>query len=158
MPLESSSYAQRLVLLCCFQWKMIFFFIVITTNKGPLCARYFTHNLIQYFVIIWNVDFFFLFWPPHGIWSSWARDQTWVAVLTYAAAVAMPGPLTHGAGPGITPVPWSCKRCHWSVEPQWKPLKCRHFYTHFSDELESWSSERWRNVPQGTQPIHKCAS
>ena len=35
---------------------------------------------------------FFLFWPPHSIWSSEAKDQIWTAVATYAAAVATPNP------------------------------------------------------------------
>ena len=52
---------------------------------------------------------FFLFWPPHGIWNSQARDQIWAAVVIYAAAVATPDPLTHCARPGIEPVSWCCK-------------------------------------------------
>ena len=47
---------------------------------------------------------FFHFWPPSGMWSSWARDQIRATVATYAAAAAMPDPLTHCAGPGI----WTC--------------------------------------------------
>ena len=34
--------------------------------------------------------FFFLFWQPRGIWSSWARDQIPATVAAYTAAVAMP--------------------------------------------------------------------
>ena len=34
--------------------------------------------------------YFFLFRPPHGIWSSWARDQIQATVVTYTAAIAMP--------------------------------------------------------------------
>ena len=33
---------------------------------------------------------FFLLWPPCSIQSSQARDQIWVTVVTYAAAVATP--------------------------------------------------------------------
>ena len=25
---------------------------------------------------------FFLFWPPHGVWSCWARDYIWATVAT----------------------------------------------------------------------------
>lgn len=39
----------------------------------------------------------FLFWPPHGVWNSWARDQIGGAVVTYAVAVETLDPLTHGA-------------------------------------------------------------
>ena len=35
---------------------------------------------------------YFHFWPPSGIWSSWARDRIQATVATYAAAVAMPDP------------------------------------------------------------------
>jgi len=52
---------------------------------------------------------FFLFWPPHGIWSSWARDHIWATVATYTSAVVMPDPLTHHAGPGIRAVCWHCR-------------------------------------------------
>ena len=44
--------------------------------------------------------FFFLFWPPWGMWSSPARDQIWATFVTYAAASATPDPLTHCAGKG----------------------------------------------------------
>lgn len=47
------------------------------------------------------LSFFFLFWLPHSIWSSWARDQIRAEAVTYTTAVAMPDPLTHFARPGI---------------------------------------------------------
>ena len=37
--------------------------------------------------------------------GSWARDQIGAAVATYAAAVAMPDPLTHHTGLGLNPRP-----------------------------------------------------
>ena len=39
--------------------------------------------------------FFFLYWPPHSIQSSQARDQIQATAATYAAAAATPNPLTH---------------------------------------------------------------
>ena len=36
--------------------------------------------------------FFFLFWLPHGIWSSQARDLIQATVTTFAAVVLMPDP------------------------------------------------------------------
>ena len=41
---------------------------------------------------------FFLFWPPHNIWSSQVRDQIRAPVVTYTA---MDGSLIHCARPGI---------------------------------------------------------
>ena len=40
---------------------------------------------------------FFFFWPPHGTWSSWARDQIQATVATYTTAMATADPLTHCA-------------------------------------------------------------
>ena len=34
-------------------------------------------SVLKNFIII----FFFLFWPPHGIRTSWARDQIQAAVV-----------------------------------------------------------------------------
>ena len=51
-------------------------------------------------------SFFFLFWPPHGIWNSRARGQIWATAVTYAATAATPDPLTHSAGPEIKPKSW----------------------------------------------------
>ena len=49
---------------------------------------------------------------PMAYGSSWAGIWIQDAAVTYAAAAAMPGPLTHCARPGIVPVP-----------PQWyEPL------------------------------------
>ena len=35
------------------------------------------------------LNFFFLFWLPRGMWSSWARNQIPALVATYATAVAV---------------------------------------------------------------------
>lgn len=35
-------------------------------------------------------SFFFLFWPPHSIWSSRARDHIRAIVVTYKVAAAIP--------------------------------------------------------------------
>ena len=45
--------------------------------------------------------FLFLFWPPHGIWNSWARDQIQAEVATYATVGSNARSLTHCARPGI---------------------------------------------------------
>ena len=56
---------------------------------------YSTGNYIQYLVITYNGKelkiriyifflFFLLFFLPHGLWSSWARDQIWAAVATHS--------------------------------------------------------------------------
>ena len=62
--------------------------------------------------------FFFPFWPPCGIWSSWAKDQIRAAVGTYTTAVAMSDPLTHYAWLGIKPVSWFCREAIDPVVPQ----------------------------------------
>ena len=33
-----------------------------------------------------------VFWPLHGMWSSWARDQIHTSVMTCATAMAMLSP------------------------------------------------------------------
>ena len=52
--------------------------------------------------------FFFFFWPPHSIWSSWARDQIQAA----AAATLDPDPTVLGQEwnlhPGAAAMPRSC--------------------------------------------------
>ena len=53
----------------------------------------------------------FLFWPPHGIGSSWARDQIQVAFAIYATAVAMPDPLTHLCQAGDWTYVLALQRC-----------------------------------------------
>ena len=53
--------------------------------------------------------FFFFFGVPHGIWSSWARDQIQAASTSYTAAAIMPDPLNLYARPGIEPVSWHCR-------------------------------------------------
>lgn len=54
------------------------------------------------------------FWSPCSIWSSQARDQTQATVVTYALAVAMPGPKPavpgqesnlHPSAPKMPPIP-----------------------------------------------------
>ena len=52
---------------------------------------------------------FFNFWPPHGLWSFWARDQIQAAVATYTTTAATLDPLTHCARLGIKPVSWRCR-------------------------------------------------
>ena len=58
--------------------------------------------------------FLYLFWLPHSVWSSQARDQIRASVGTYAATLAVLDPLTHCASwesslhPGTTkmsPIP-----------------------------------------------------
>ena len=54
-------------------------------------------------------EIFFFFWPPHGIWSSWARNQIQATVATYATAAAALDSLTHRARPGVEPSPHCCR-------------------------------------------------
>ena len=49
-------------------------------------------------------NFFFLFWPPSGMWNSWARDQIQATAANYAAGAAIPDPLTHSPRSGIESV------------------------------------------------------
>lgn len=49
--------------------------------------------------------FFFIFWSPHGIWISQARDQ----IQSTVEPMAMSDPLVHCAGPKIKPAPWCCR-------------------------------------------------
>ena len=64
-----------------------------------------------------SLNLFFLFWLPHGIWSSQTRDQIWATVVTYAAAVGSFNLLCWEDY-------WTCipvlKRCPWSCAPWWE--------------------------------------
>ena len=44
-----------------------------------------------------------------SIWNPLARDRIWAAAVTYAAAAAIPNPLTHRTGLRIEPAPLRCK-------------------------------------------------
>ena len=61
------------------------------------------------FLLISPTHTFFSFLAPCGIWSSWARDQIQATVVTYVIPAAVLDPLTHWAGPEITPASWHCK-------------------------------------------------
>ena len=60
--------------------------------------------------------FFFLFWPPHGIWSSGARDQIWAEAATMHCSDTRS--LTHYARPGIKPVSQCFRNAANPVMPQ----------------------------------------
>ena len=49
--------------------------------------------------------YFFLFWPPHGIWSSQARDQIQARVATCTIAVATLVLNLHPSAPEMPPIP-----------------------------------------------------
>ena len=70
---------------------------------------------------------FFLFWPPRGIWSSW--DQIRAAVVTYAAATAMPDPRSCPR-PGIEPAS-QCHRNTTNLVPQQEHLSTNIFNISF---------------------------
>ena len=59
----------------------------------------------------------FHFWPPHGIWGSWARNQIQAAVAAYAEVTATSDPLTHCARLGIEPASWHHRDAADSVAP-----------------------------------------
>ena len=63
-------------------------------------------------------QFSFFVWPPHGTWSSWARDQIQAADVTCAAAAATRDPLTHCAGLWMESASWSCRDSAHAVVPQ----------------------------------------
>ena len=52
---------------------------------------------------------FFLFWLPHSIWSSQARDQIQATAVTYARDAATPDLLTHCVRLRIKPASWHCR-------------------------------------------------
>ena len=66
------------------------------------------------------------FWPPHGIWSSQARDQMWAVVGTYISAVAKLDPLIHRAGLGIKPVSWCCREATDPIAQQHNSKNSNH--------------------------------
>ena len=62
--------------------------------------------------------YFFLFWPLHSIWSSHARDQIQVTVVTYAAGAA-----GSCAWQGIEPASQCSRDATDPLVPQWELLK-----------------------------------
>ena len=81
----------------------------------------------------------FLFCLPHSTWSSQARDQIWVTVMTYAAAATKLDHLTHGVRPGIEPASWCSRDTTYPFAPQqelqyfnpfrdWMILHCMVYY------------------------------
>ena len=70
-------------------WTVACIKISFVSLSLPLCPTNMCHmGRLRSGVIF----FFFLFWPPQGIWSSQARHQSGAAVVTYATSVAMPDP------------------------------------------------------------------
>ena len=66
--------------------------------------------------------FFSLFWLPHSIWTSQAKEQIRATGTTYAAAAATPDLLIHCARLGMEPVSWSCGVATDPIAPQWELL------------------------------------
>ena len=59
--------------------------------------------------IVLTFFFFFLFWLPSGIWSSWARDQIPATVVTYHRKCGNTRSLTRCAWRGIKSAFWCCR-------------------------------------------------
>ena len=79
-------------------------YVFQTTNESlSLFSLFCTENLLFRSSVC--LFFFFSFWLSCSTWSSQARDLIRAAGATHAAAVAMPDPLTHGAGWGWNPHP-----------------------------------------------------
>lgn len=78
------------------EWIGVFFLHwVIGVKRKMICLiRYFTVNPAWLFNFhhLYFFFFFFFFSPPHGVWSSWCRDQLQAAVATYTTVVARPDP------------------------------------------------------------------
>jgi len=87
-----------------YNWHTILYSFRYTTEQFDRCV----------YTMKWSPHFFFLFGPPHSMWSSRARDQTWATVVICSTAAAMPDPLTHCARLGIKPASWHCRE---SVNP-----------------------------------------
>ena len=72
------------------------------------------------FTIFTFFFFFLLFWLPHGIWNSQARDQICATVVAYTTARAKPDPLTRCAKRGMQPASWHCRDTANPIAPQWE--------------------------------------
>lgn len=67
----------------------------------------------------------FVFWPSLGVWSSRARDQTWVAVVTQATAAAVLDLSPTVPGRGLNLHPSAPKALLWSRGPTTgSPIAC----------------------------------
>ena len=100
----------------------------------------FLSNASNYFSYLICINlfyfYFFLFWPPCDIRSSWAWNQIWAAVAIYFAAVATLDPLTYCTGPEIEPVTWHCRDSADSIMQQQELLICINLQGKFlSDHL-----------------------
>ena len=77
--------------------------------------------------------------------SSWANDWTLATAVTYAAAAAMPDPLTHCSGLGMEPVSWRCRDAANPVAPQQELLilfSSTVIYKRMSMPLGHWVSSQ----------------
>ena len=72
----------------------------LSTQHSPILPGYLSLHHGSSFLI-----YLFIFWLPHGIWSSRARDQNQAAVATYAAAATRldPQPTVPGWGLNLHP-------------------------------------------------------
>ena len=69
----------------------------------------------------------FVFWPSLGVWSSRARDQTWVAVVTQATAAAVLDLSPTVPGRGLNLHTSAPKALLWSRGPTaGSPIACFH--------------------------------
>ena len=62
-------------------------------NEDQRCALSYFILFCLLKLVLLNVHFF-LFWPPCGLWSSWARHQIQAAVVTYCDALYWSGDRT----------------------------------------------------------------
>ena len=60
------------------------------------------------------VSSFFLFGPPHSVWSSNVKEKIQATVVTCATAMAISNPF----GLGIEPASWCCRDTADAIAPQ----------------------------------------
>ena len=86
------------MLICPIFFLCLLYWSVFTDIKVFYVFRSFTFVSYMFYMLFQKIYFFQktknknFFWPPHGIWSSPARDQIGATVVTYAAAAATPDP------------------------------------------------------------------
>jgi len=80
-------------------------------EKKPISKGYLLYNFIY-------ITFFFLFWPPRGIPSSWVRDRIQAGAAAYVTTAAVPDPEPTVPGQGSNLHPCHCRGTIDPIVPQ----------------------------------------
>lgn len=137
LPLISDTQSTVLVFS---SFMVLYFYIVFFFNPPEIDFGIWFEDPISFFIManylikhhwmcfhIYMDFFFFHFWPLHGTWSVWKREQMQVTVMTQTTAAATPYPLhialarwsnPRPSAPKMWPIPLHNSRNSWIFFPE----------------------------------------